>query len=236
MRLKDSSEDVVSLSAEGAQLMQKSSEQMQEIHSIMDDAVNKMKMLDNQAVKITSFVSIIEDVANQTNLLALNASIEAARAGEYGKGFAVVAQEVRKLAEQVAESVNEITTIVSTIQEDSKNVSHSLQRGYVQVEEGSNQLAVTSKTFDEISLAVSDIAQFISSMINNLSEMNSESLAINASVQEISAITEETTASIEETSATIVESSEKMQEVANVTKHLSDLAEQLHTIVKQYKI
>lgn len=236
MQLKDSSQNVVTLSTEGAHLMRKSSEQMQEIHLIMDDAVNKMKMLDEQAVKITSFVSIIEDVANQTNLLALNASIEAARAGEHGKGFAVVAEEVKKLAEQVAESVTEITTIVSSIQEDSKNVSQSLQRGYVQIEEGSTQLAVTSKTFDEISQAVSDIAMFISNMIQNLREMNSESQSINASVQEISAITEETSASIEETSATIVESSKTMQEVASATEQLSVLANELNAIVKQYKI
>ncbi len=64
--------------------------------------------LETKAKDITNIVSIVSGISEQTNLLALNASIEAARAGEQGKGFAVVAEEVRKLAEQSKEAVEEI--------------------------------------------------------------------------------------------------------------------------------
>ncbi|MCH7322961.1 methyl-accepting chemotaxis protein [Solibacillus sp. MA9] len=234
--LQNSSQSVRVLSVKGAQLMHASSAQMNELQMVMNDAVTKMAALDIQASKITTFVSIIEEVANQTNLLALNASIEAARAGEHGKGFAVVAEEVRKLAVQVEQSVSEITSIVSTIQRDSTNVSGSLQNGYTQVELGVSQLATTSQTFNEIEQAVATITEAIAEMMQGLAQMNGESQEINATVQEIAAISEETTAAVEETTSTLTESSASMQNIAVSTEQLTQLAEQLNRIVKQYKV
>lgn len=75
----------------------------------MGEVVGQLKISSDQ---ITSIIQLVKQIAEQTNLLALNASIEAARAGEYGKGFAVVAQEVRNLAEQSKQSVEQITELV----------------------------------------------------------------------------------------------------------------------------
>src|SRR5690625_3435079 len=134
--IQQSSNEVLEMTTNGYQLMEKSTRQMNVINKIVRSAVEEVHNLDHQSQKISELVSVIQAIADQTNLLALNAAIEAARAGEYGQGFTVVADEVRKLAESVSESVTDITGIVTDIQHETKNVTESLENGYGEVEQG----------------------------------------------------------------------------------------------------
>lgn len=236
IELQELTKQVVHLADDGKVKIHHSNEQMTSIYHVVEETKKKMNKLDNQAKDISSFVAIIRDVANQTNLLALNASIEAARAGEHGKGFAVVAEEVRKLADQVAVSVDEITLIMQAIQQDSKEVNESLDKGHAEVSAGSEQLQTTAETFNAINEAMQHVAENILLVIDNVGNMAAESQTINAAIQEISAITEEASAGIEETTATAVQSSELINEVSSGTERLATLATELDTLVKQYKL
>ncbi len=73
-----------------------------------DVAVSNANGLVATVSEIDQVVGMIQTIASQTNLLALNATIEAARAGEAGRGFAVVAQEVKTLAAQTTQALDNI--------------------------------------------------------------------------------------------------------------------------------
>ena len=234
--IHQSSVEVLGLTNEGSQLMTSSNSQMSKIDGIVQNAVEKVKNLDAQAQEISKLVVVIKDIADQTNLLALNAAIEAARAGEHGKGFAVVADEVRKLAEQVAFSVNDITSIVTNIQQDFDVVTSSLEDGYQEVKEGTNQIKATSETFSTISNSINDVVESVQLISSNLSKVTEDGQKMNSAIQEIAAVAEESAAGVEQTTATTEQTSSSMEVMAGKSAQLSTLALELKTLIAQFKL
>lgn len=230
------SKEVLEMTENGTQLMDSSNQQMKKIDQIVHNAVQKVDGLDIKSQEIAKLVSVIEDIAAQTNLLALNAAIEAARAGEQGKGFAVVATEVKKLAEQVANSVGDITSFVEDILNETKIVKTSLNKGYEEVELGTNQINSTSETFAEINHTVMGMVDRIKVVSENLATITSISEKMNHSIGDIAAISEESAAGVEQTSASSQQISSSMDEVANSSEELEIMAEDLNKLVKQFRL
>ena len=233
-RIHGASQNVLHMTNEGRQLMQASSQQMAKVDQIVNDAVDKVKGLDEKSNEITKLVSVIQEIADQTNLLALNAAIEAARAGAHGRGFAVVADEVRKLAEQVSVSVSDITTIVNGIQNESSLVAESLEDGYKEVKQGTTQIEATQETFNGIGLALSEMTNNIQIVSENILNIARSTKKVDVTITEIASISEESAAGVEQTSASTEQISSSIEEVANNSEDLARLADNLKDLVNRF--
>lgn len=231
-----SSQDLLLLTNEGRELMNSSIKQMESIDQMVMDTVHKVKNLDQHSQDITKLVSVINGIADQTNLLALNATIEAARAGEHGRGFAVVADEVRKLSEQVSLSVNDITHIVSAIQGETNVVTSSLQNGYQEVEEGTNEIIATGEKFTMIHDSLIHMADNIQKNSEELESILENGHVMNQSIEEIAALFEQAAAGIEETSANAHQAGQSMDEMADNSLHLATLTERLNELIARFKL
>lgn len=234
--IANTSDNVLTITTDGSKLMQESVQQMREIDHIVSSAVEQVSGLDKQSEQISKLVEVVKGIADQTNLLALNAAIEAARAGEHGKGFAVVADEVRKLAEQVTNSITEITSIVSSIQHETDDVVVSLGKGYEEVKTGIQHIEKTGDRFDTIDSAVSSMVNGVTQVAEHLSEIAIGSEQMNALISDIASVSEEAAAGVEQTSASTQQSSSAMDEITHKANDLATLADDLNNEVAVFKL
>jgi methyl-accepting chemotaxis protein len=139
-------------------------------------ASQNVRVLDEHARNIIDFVGVIDAISKQTNLLALNATIEAASAGEAGKGFAVVANEVKDLAKQTAQAVQQIASRVTEIQQSTNSTIKNIDEISKVMEEVSSVNTGIVATIEEQASTVQEIHR-------NLDNTSRESEAISESVQ-----------------------------------------------------
>jgi methyl-accepting chemotaxis protein len=234
--LQGSSEDILGVVGDGTRQMENSVNTMQQIHDIIQHTVEKVRVFDESLDNISDLIQIINNIARQTNLLALNAAIEAARAGEAGRGFAVVSDEIRKLSEQVAKSVREITEMVTGIQGESKLIAQSLENGYENVREGTANIQITRDIFNRIRSEVNAMIKKVDHVSTQLENIAANVQKVDMAGENIAAISEENSAGIEETVASISEQNVLMNTIADKADTLAQSAEKLKQMTGRFQI
>ena len=220
----------------GSQLADSSLGSIRQVLAEMESSGLQMVSFIAELQKISTFVEVINGIAQKTNLLALNATIEAARAGEYGRGFTVVADEIRKLADSTTISADEITSLIEGLSDEGQRLQSSMAQVIEEMETGRKAVDRTDQAFS----VIIQNAEGTRTKANGIAELSEQQISsaerIARAIDEIDKVVSDNAAATEQVSATTQEQSASMEELALAAKDLSTMSEAMLQIVKQFKL
>jgi methyl-accepting chemotaxis protein len=142
------------------------------------EATSAMGKLGTAAKEIGQVTDVIKKIADKTNLLAINATIEAASAGEAGKGFTVVAYEIKELANQSAQSADNIARRIEGIQVGTAEA-------VAVINDVSDIIAKINQSVEAISSHVGQQTKASNEIASNVAQANTSSKRVAGAISEV---------------------------------------------------
>ena len=175
------------LSSKGADIREANQNMMEDIRKQNQKIISEIRNLSDMINRISEAIRIIDSIADQTKLIAFNASLEASSSGEAGARFSVVASEIRRFADNVAESTREIKQKIEEVQGASRILITEANSGSRQIEIGYERMSEQKTVFENIVDNSQNVAAR-SQQISNLSKQQElASSQIFTALKEISA-------------------------------------------------
>lgn len=232
----ESMKEAVEISKKGRKDMEQLAVAMEDIKNSNNELVSSINDVGKASEEITKIVGLIAEIAEETNLLSLNASIEAARAGETGKGFAVVATEIGKLAQNSAQSAENISRLIDDVRAAIDAVVTQAETSARNIEKNSELINTAVETFGTIYENIETSNEKLDLMIKDVQKVDDVATNVAAISEEQAASTDE----ILETSRQMVEQAKGItrssQDVADNSHELAKTSETLTSYVQQFKI
>lgn len=241
--VRDDTKEIITLTqstgtsiTEGISSMEVLTDSAKKTSEITDHVITAIEALADKSRSIGQIVESINSIARETNLLSLNASIEAARAGESGRGFAVVAEQIRRLADQSAQSAGQISVIIDDIVRTTSNVVEIAKEAEATVEFQEKAVSRTTESFVSMDSQIHTLLESISEISDNVHNMEeARSTTLNA-VESISSVSAETAAGSSNVNQTVTAQRDAIQTLDAAAGTLHERAEELAELLRQFRI
>lgn len=204
--------------------------------NVTEKMVQQVDILYTHSSLIGKITDTISSITRQINLLSLNAAIEAARAGEQGRGFTVVSEEIRKLADETANSNKQIENIVANIQTEINKAKTFMHNAKITLEKTENSSKKTQTAFTAIDSSVKNIIENINILLSNIKKIDINKNIVLNSIEEISAISQESASSTEEISAYVEQQSASLGEISQSSNDLKNISSELDNNINKFKL
>ena len=195
------------------------------VENSLDNMSTNMTKINTSSQEMKNIVGMINEISDKINLLSLNAAIEAARAGESGRGFAVVADEISKLADQTAESISGIDTLISDNETEINNFTKNAEQIF-------STINLIIERISSMDTMAGKVSQLMESGVETNNSISFEFLDIQQRAGMIQTATQEQRTAMEEMVKTVNDISETSQEVASSSEEIAGSSEELSAMAE----
>lgn len=220
------------LALDGERYVNNSIEDMFNINDFARKVSETVNQLDIKVKEVSKIIYIINDIYDKTNLLALNAAIEAAKAGEYAGGFSVVADQIRVLAQQSKERVDEIKNLISAMSEGSKKSVFFTQNIVEMINSETQNTNSTKNVFKDIFEKIDKIDSIVNKLNHELKNQVKDSDYILGSLDNIIAASQQTSTLCQDSVAISEDNKSEIEKLASSVQSLTMLSNKLNLIFK----
>lgn len=179
-------------------LSRNSLEQFSGISRFMDDLLQTITALDENATSIGSIIDVINTISDETNILSLNARIEAVKLRSNSKGFTVIAEEIAQLAKQSKAATADIQDRLTNLQNRvadtvsaARNVEETVRTGEQHSREARASLETVNHRFESFAGNLALVKAFSNDQTRDVKTVSSDILEVETSVRQQSEAVEQ---------------------------------------------
>ena len=196
----------------GREALQNNVDELLKIKDANRLTIDGIKELNKKIDGIWDVVSIINVVADQTKIIAFNAELEASSSGEAGKNFHIVATEIRRLSDNIIDSIREIKDRIGEIQKASDSLILDSENGTNQIDSGYKSAKSLENGFESIMQSSENTASRTHEILEYVSQLSASSEQILITLRQIADGVENFTGF----TANISSSSENVRQIASL--------------------
>ncbi|MEX2461559.1 MAG: methyl-accepting chemotaxis protein [Paenibacillaceae bacterium] len=228
--------DIRSVSESGSASMTELAAQSNLTETMTRSMVERVHSLKQSTVSIRKVLDLLKSIAKQTNILSLNAAIEANRANSAGKQFLVVAAEIRSLAEQSKQSIEQVESMTDLIQSEIDETVAVISKAYPVYNKQIESMKKAKVIFEQVQLHMGAFVESLQGVTESIYSLDESQSDLTGVMGHVSALSQESSATSEQVSSLSIEQlgiSEGLLELSSKLEHLSS---SLKESLKNFKI
>jgi methyl-accepting chemotaxis protein len=220
--LAQMAEQTLQTSTSGRDVVESMMKEIENINNQNGIIGEKILEVNYTTQQIESILVLIEKISEKTDILALNAALEGTKAGGAGEGFSLVAMEMKRMAENVANSTKDIKELIKNIQDAVNSSVIATEDGMKIAKHGEINANATMESFTKIYKMVHNTSSAINNISSNTMQQNSSTKQVLNSIVEMTGIIKQ-----------IMVGNKQM---ANGAIELNEMAENLQDLIKKFEI